>query len=110
MQMSEMEKATDKYIAVMQNTEQYRRYCEMKEKVKQDEELWRQICEYRKKRYEFQNLTSPEELFDRVDAFERDYRDWKKNEDVSAFLDAELAFCRMFQESNLRIMEAMQFE
>lgn len=110
MQMSEMEKATDKYIAAIQKTEQYQNYLDVKARVKQNEELWRQICDYRKRRYEFQNLTSPEELFDRVDAFERDYKDWKKNPDVAEFLDAELAFCRMLQESNLRVMEAMQFE
>ena len=110
MQMSEMEKATENYITAIQKTEQFRNYCDIKAKVKQDEELWGQLCEYRKKRYEFQNLTSPEELFDRVEAFEREYGNWKKNPEVSAFLDAELAFCRMIQESNLRIMDVIQFE
>ena len=56
------------------------------------------------------NLTSTEELFDRVDAFERDYREWKKNPLVTEFLDAELAFCRMMQEANMQIMDAMDFE
>ncbi len=110
MQKSDMEKATDKYIAAMHNSSEYRRYCEVKTSVKSDSELWQQLCNYRRKRYEFQNLTSPEELFDRVDAFEREYREWKKNPLVVEFLDAELAFCRMMQESNMRIVEAMQFE
>ena len=55
-------------------------------------------------------MTNPEELFDRVDAFERDYREWKKDPRVTTFLDAELAFCRMIQDANMRIVEAMQFE
>lgn len=110
MQKSDMEKATDKYIAAMQKTEEYRNYCEIKALVKEDPALWQQICDYRRKRYEFQNLTSPEELFDRVDAFERDYREWKKDKRVTDFLDAELALCRMMQEANMHIVEAMQFE
>ncbi len=110
MQKSDMEKATDKYITAMKKTEEYRNYCEIKSRVKQDITLWQQLCEYRKRRHEFQNLTSPEELFDRVDAFERDYREWKKDPRVTQFLEAELAFCRMMQESNLRIVDAMQFE
>lgn len=110
MQKPEMEKATNKYIAAMQKTEEYQNYCHMKDVVKADVVLWQQICDYRRKRYEFQNLTSQEELFDRVDAFERDYREWKKDKRVTDFLDAELAFCRMMQEANLYIVEAMQFE
>lgn len=110
MQISDMEKATDKYISAIQQSEEYRNYCEIKATVKEDEELWNQLCNYRKKRYEFQILTSSEEMFDRIDVFERDYREWKKDWRVTAFLDAELAFCRMLQESNMRVMEAMQFE
>ncbi len=110
MQKSDMEKATEKYIAALQKTDEYRNYAEAKEQAKADAILWQQLCDYRRKRYEFQNLTSAEELFDRVDAFERDYREWKKDPRVTAFLDAELAFCRMMQESNLRVVDAMDFE
>ncbi len=110
MQKDAYVKATDKYIAALQKTEEYINYCEVKERAKEDENLWRQLCDYRWNRYEFQTMTSAEELFDRVDAFERDYREWKKDPRVMAFLDAELAFCRMMQESNLRIIDAMQFE
>lgn len=110
MQKSDLEKATDKYITAMQKSEEYRNYCEIKAVVKEDEALWQQLRDYRKKRYEFQMMTNPEELFDRVDAFERDYREWKKDPRVTAFLDAELAFCRMIQDANMRIVEAMQFE
>ena len=110
MQKSDMEKATDKYIAALQKTEEYLAYADIKERAKEDAILWQQLCDYRRKRYEFQNLTSTEELFDRVDAFERDYREWKKDPRVTAFLEAELAFCRMMQEANLRVVEAMDFE
>lgn len=110
MQKPEMEKATKKYIEALQNTEEYRNYCHMKESAKADPALWQQICDYRKRRYEFQNLTSQEELFDRVDAFEREYRELRADKRVVDFLNAEVAFCRMMQEVNLHIVEAMQFE
>lgn len=103
-------KATEKYIAELKMTETYQKYCIAKECAKKDEELWRQLCDYRKKSYEFQTMTSPEEMFDRVDAFEREYSEWKNNPKVSEFLDAELALCRMLQEIKLSIVEAMQFE
>ena len=45
-----------------------------------------------------------------MDAFEREYRELKTDKRVVEFLNAELAFCRMMQEVNLYIVEAMQFE
>ena len=110
MQKSDIEKATDKYINALQDTAEYANYVDSKQKAQADPMLWQQLCDYRRKRYEFQNLTSTEELFDRMDAFEREYCEWKKDPRVTAFLDAELAFCRMMQEANLRIIEAMDFE
>ena len=109
MQKSDMEKATSKYIAALQKSDEYCKYAEIKAKVQEEASLWQQLCDYRRRRYESQNL-STEELFDRVDAFERDYREWKKNPLVTEFLDAELAFCRMMQEANMQIMDAMDFE
>ena len=110
MQKSDMEKATEKYITALQKTEEYINYYGSKQKAKEDPALWQQICDYRKKRYEFQNLTSQEELFDRVDAFEREYSEWKKDSRVSTFLEAEVAFCRMMQDANLMVVDAMDFE
>ena len=110
MQKSDMEKATSKYIAALQKSDEYCKYSEIKSNVQEEASLWQQMCDYRRRRYEFQNLSSTEELFDRVDTFERDYREWKKNPLVTEFLDAELAFCRMMQEANMQIMDAMDFE
>lgn len=110
MQKSDLEKATDKFIDALTESSEYRAYCEAKAVVREEEELWKQICEFRKKMYEFQNSTEPKELFDRVEVLEREYREWLKDERVRNFLDAELAFCRLFQETNMRVVAAMQFE
>ena len=45
MQKPELEKATKKYIAAMQDTEEYQNYCRMKEAAKADPTLWQQICD-----------------------------------------------------------------
>ncbi len=110
MQKDAFIQATDNYIQVLKDTQAYQNYCKIKTEVQAEEGLWQQLCDYRKRRYEFQTMTNPEELFDRADAFEREFREWKKNPKVMAFLDAELALCRMLQESNMRIVEAVQFE
>ena len=51
-----------------------------------------------------------EDLLDRVDAFEREYEEFRENPLVDDFLKAEVEFCRMIQEINTQIMEAVEFE
>ena len=50
------------------------------------------------------------ELFDRTDEFSRRLEEFRKNPLVDAFLNAELDFCRMIQEINGKIVEAVNFE
>ena len=42
--------------------------------------------------------------------FEKEYADFRENTLVSEFLAAELAFCRMMQDINLQVTEAVHFE
>ena len=45
-----------------------------------------------------------------IEAFEKEYRDFRENPLVNDFLAAELAFCRMLQNNNARITDAIDFE
>ena len=49
-------------------------------------------------------------VFEKIEAFEREYEDFRENPLVDDFLSAELAFCRMMQKYNDRIMDAIDFE
>ena len=46
----------------------------------------------------------------RTDEFSRRLEEFRKNPLVDAFLNAELDFCRMIQEINGKIVEAVNFE
>ncbi|WP_303408980.1 YlbF family regulator [uncultured Duncaniella sp.] len=50
------------------------------------------------------------ELFDKMEAFEREYREFRENPAVDEFLRAELAFCRMMQEMNVLLTAEIDFE
>ena len=49
-------------------------------------------------------------MIDKLDDFEREYEKFREDPLVEEFLDAELAFCRMMQEIDVKLAEAMDFE
>ena len=68
------------------------------------------IDEYRVRNFELQNSVQTEDLLDKLDDFEREYEKFREDPLVEEFLDAELAFCRMMQEIDVKLAEAMDFE
>lgn len=108
--MKMIEQATAEFIAAIRQTEEYREYSIQKEKISRYPELKEQIYEYRRKNYEFQLLSDSDELFEKIDAFQQEYEQFREDPLVSDFLAAELAFCRMMQEINVSIIEGVDFE
>lgn len=106
--MSKIDSALEHLIATILDSEEYREYDEQRNKVNQFPELKAQIDEFRKRNFQLQ--ASDDNAFDKIDQLEREYSDFMENSLVSDFLAAELAFCRMMQDINLRLTEAMHFE
>lgn len=103
-----MEQALQAYINKLLDTSEYKEYALQKEKVKQYPELKEQIDAYRAKNFEMQ--TSKDMVFEKIEAFEEEYRDFRENPLVDDFLAAELAFCRLLQKNNAWIIDAIDFE
>lgn len=103
-----MEQSLQAYIDKLLQSEAYLRYVEQKERVKQYPDLKKQIDEFRKRNFEMQN--SRDMVFEKIEAFEREYADFRDNPLVADFLEAELAFCRMMQTHYAQVMGAIDFE
>lgn len=106
--MSSIDEAMNQLIAAIKESDAYRDYLTQLERVKQQPGLKEQIDDYRARNYEMQ--TGGDAAFEKIAQFEREYEEFRENPYVSDFLAAELAFCRMMQDINLRITEAMNFE
>ena len=78
----------EKYAERIRSTDAYRTYQEQLSLIRQDPEKYRRVNEFRKKNYELQK---------------------SEGRDID-FFRAELAFCRMMQEVNLRLTEAVKFD
>lgn len=105
-----LENATASYVKAIKETAVYKKYCEQLERLKRNPEQYQKVNEFRRRNYEMQNTTEKDELFDKMDAFEQEYEKFREDPLVDEFLRAELAFCRMMQEVNLYITEAVNFD
>ena len=106
--MSNIDRAMNQLILAIRESDTYREYLTQLEKVKAYPDLKKQIDDYRARNFELQ--TSSDVRFEQIDQFEKEYEGFRENPFVSDFLAAELAFCRMMQDINIRITEAMHFE
>ena len=106
--MSGIDKAVKLLIEAILHSEEYTGYVEEMKRMKQMPQVKDRVDEFRRRNFELQNRG--DYGFDKVDQLEREFGDVLERPEVSAFLDAELAFCRMMQEMNSTIADAIAFE
>lgn len=106
----QMMEATKKFAAYIQESDTYQEYLYQREKIKKQPELYNKVNEYRQKNFDLQNESDSADLFDRMEAFEREYAKFRENPMVEDFLRAELAFCRMMQDINVLLTSEIDFE
>ena len=88
----------------------YKEYLYQREKIKKQPELYEKVNEFRQRNFDLQNEADSDEIFDRMEAFEREYEKFREDPFVDGFLQAELAFCRMMQEVYVLLAEEIDFE
>lgn len=106
--MSKIDSALENLIAAIMDSEEYREYDMQRNRVKQFPELKALADDFRKRIFVLQS--SDDNAFDQFDQVEKEYAEVTENAVIHDFLTAELAFCRMMQELNLRITDAIHFE
>lgn len=106
--MNNIDNAVEQLISCVKESEIYKEYEEKLSEVNKYPDLKRQIDEYRTRNFLMQN--SKEVAFEKLEKFEQEYEDFMENPLVEDFLAAELAFCRMMQDINNCITEALHFD
>ncbi|MFQ9636705.1 MAG: YlbF family regulator [Eisenbergiella sp.] len=106
----EVQEALEQLAQAVKESEVYREYRRQSERVDNSGDMREKIDEYRVRNFELQNSVQTEDLLDKLDGFEREYEKFREDPLVEEFLDAELAFCRMMQEIDVKLAEAMDFE
>ena len=96
--MSVVEDKVTELVNAIQDTNEYKRYQEAKNKLHANPELEQIVFAFRQKNYQIQNSKNVD-LFWEVDHLERE-----------EFMTAELAFCRLLQKINFRLVGGLNFE
>lgn len=107
-QMNNIDGALQQLIDNILASDIYRAYKVQCNRIKEQPELKTQVDEYRARNLALQ--TNEATTFEQIDRFEREYAGFRDIPLVADFLAAELAFCRLLQDINLRLTEAMDFE
>ncbi len=102
--------AAERFIEEIRKSDIYQEYNFQKEKLKKQPILFDRVAEYRQRNFDLQSKAQGDDLLEKLDAFEKEFEDFRANPLVDDFLRAELAFCRMMQEVNERITAALDFE
>lgn len=106
--MDKIDNSLQQLISAILASDIYRAYDVQRIKVNSMPELKAQIDEFRRRNLELQ--TNEHTTFEEIDNFERQYAKFRENPIVDQFLAAELAFCRLMQDINLRLTDALHFE
>lgn len=107
---NQLQVACEKFVKAIKDTEIYKTYYYQLGKIKKSPELYEKVNEFRHRNYEIQNTSQGDDLFHKMDDFEKEYEKFRENPIVDDFLRAELAFCRLMQEVNIFVTEELDFE
>lgn len=106
----EIIEAAKKFADTIMTSDTYKEYLYQREKIKKQPELYEKVNEFRQRNFDLQNEADDDDIFDRMEAFEREYEKFREDPFVDSFLQAELAFCRMMQEVYVLLAEEIDFE
>ena len=101
--MNEIKDCIDALLAAVQNSEEYQEFMKYKALVEQDPGLMERVNAFRANNFRLQNEANRDELFRVTEQLNRESRELRSDPLVNAFLDAELAFCKLMQ----RICESL---
>lgn len=106
--MQKIEMCLSTLITSIKEGETYKKYQFCEEKLKEQPELRERVNEFRKAVFQLNNDESDENLFEKVDAFENKYQEFRKIPMVNEYLEAELDMCRLMQKVQREIHEAVE--
>ena len=104
-----LDEAIDNFIGFLKDTDIYKEYRSALEELNKDPDLKRRVDDFRQRNYNFQQ--SEDIDLNEYDQFRSEVVGFRAAEPrADAFYDAEIALCRLIQENNFRIVDALDFE
>lgn len=106
--MDPIEKNTKNLISSIRKSSIYREYKRQEEKLMENPELFQRVDQFRSDNFRLQNESPKEDLFQVAEHLERESAELRTIPEVNAFLDAELALCKLMQKICLDLTEGIK--
>ena len=108
--MNEIKDCIDALLAAVQNSEEYQEFMKYKALVEQDPGLMERVNAFRANNFRLQNEANRDELFRGTEQLNRESRELRRDPLVNAFLDAELALCKLVQKICRTLTEGINLD
>jgi cell fate (sporulation/competence/biofilm development) regulator YlbF (YheA/YmcA/DUF963 family) len=108
--MVEVENELYALVVAVKRSETYKEYDRWRNILKTNPELFERVNEYRTENYKLQTSEDDGTLEERIEKFAAENEELSEEPRVRAFLDAEVALCRMLQEITNRVVKGIDFE
>lgn len=84
-------------LSVIKKSEIYKEYKRQEEIISKTPELLERVDQFRANNFKLQNESDKENLFQVAEQLAKESAELRRTPEVNAYLDAELALCRMMQ-------------
>ena len=95
--MSEIKECIDELLVAVRGSEEYQDFVKYRDLLKENPELMNRVNTFRGNNFRLQNEANRDELFRAMEQLNRESRELRKDPLVNAFLDSELALCKLIQ-------------
>ena len=108
--MEDIYQKADALVMAIRESNEYKDYHKYLALIKQNEELYNHVNEFRKRHFAIQNNESVRMGYAEYEELAELSRELRKNDLVSAFLDAEIGLGRLVQEVHQKLMTGIEFD
>lgn len=106
--MDEIEKLTGMLLEAVRASTIYTEFRKQEDILLKDPELFDRVSSFRADNFRFQQGIPDDELYGLVEKLDSESRELRKIPEVNAYLEAELALCRMIQEVCRTLTEGIE--
>ncbi|MCF0132894.1 MAG: YlbF family regulator [Blautia sp.] len=101
--MDNIQESVDLLIQQIRESEIGQRYLEQEEKLSIDPELKERVDQFRRLNFNLQRSSEQDSLLEASEQLVMESRELRMNPQVNAYLDAELALCKLIQKICMRL-------
>lgn len=106
--MDELNNLVEELLAVVREGEVYQIYRREEEKMKQNPELLKRVDEFRANNFYLQQEADGDSLFEVTERLQQESLELRRDPQVNAYLDAELALCKLLQQVCKKVIDGVE--